>query len=58
MPHECPPAFRIEPAAARTDSAKRKWFDYPALASQPAAMLGVAFRKKRDDASVTQALPD
>jgi hypothetical protein len=33
-------------------------FDYPAPAPEPAAMLGVAFRKKRDDASVTQALPD
>jgi hypothetical protein len=33
-------------------------FDHPAPSSQSAAMLGVALRKKRDDASVTQTLPD
>jgi hypothetical protein len=33
-------------------------FDYPAPVPEPAAMLGVAFRRKRDDASIMQALPD
>jgi hypothetical protein len=33
-------------------------FNYPAPSPQSAAMLGVALRKKRDDASVTQTLPD
>jgi len=33
-------------------------FDHPAPSPQSAAMLGVALRKKRDDASVTQTLPD
>jgi hypothetical protein len=33
-------------------------FDDPSPSAQSAAMLGVAFRKKRDDASVTQTLPD
>jgi len=33
-------------------------FDHPAPSPKPAAMLGVALCKKRDDASVTQPLPD
>ena len=33
-------------------------FDHPAPSAQPTAMFGVALRKKRDDASVTQTLPD
>ena len=33
-------------------------FDYPSPSPQSAAMFGVAFRQKRHDASVTQALPD
>ena len=58
MPHECPACFSYRTRSAGTDSAKRKSFDYPTPAPQPAAVLGVAFRKKRDDAFVTQALPD
>ncbi len=33
-------------------------FDHPAPSPQPAAMFGVAFRKKRDDVAGTQTLPD
>jgi hypothetical protein len=33
-------------------------FDHPAPSAKPAAMFGVALSKKRDDASVTQTLPD
>jgi len=33
-------------------------FDHPSPSPQSAAMLGVALRKKKDDASVTQTLPD
>jgi hypothetical protein len=32
--------------------------DDPATSAQSAAMFGVALRKKRGDASVTQTLPD
>jgi len=32
-------------------------FYHPSASAQPAAMLGVALCKKRDDASVTQTLP-
>ena len=33
-------------------------FDHPPPSPQSAAMLGVALRKKRDDASVTQTFPN
>jgi hypothetical protein len=33
-------------------------FHNPPPSSQPAAVFGVALREKRDDASVTQTLPD
>ena len=33
-------------------------FHDPAPSTQPAAVFGVALRKKGDDASVTQTLPD
>jgi len=33
-------------------------FDHPAPSPQSATMFCIAFRKKRDDASVTQTLPD
>jgi hypothetical protein len=33
-------------------------FDHPAPSPQSAAMFGIALRKKRDDVSVTQTLPD
>ena len=33
-------------------------FHYPAPSPQPAAMFGVALRKTRHDAAVTQTLPD
>ena len=33
-------------------------FDHPSPSPQSAAMLGVALRKKKDDASVTQTFPN
>ena len=33
-------------------------FHHPSPSTQPAAVFGVALCKKRDDASVTQTLPD
>jgi len=58
MPGECPPAFRIEAAAAGTDSAKRKSDRSPSASAPARCHAGAAFLKKRDDASVTQALAD
>lgn len=33
-------------------------FDHPSPSPQSAAMFGIALRKKADDASITQTLPD
>jgi hypothetical protein len=52
MPRECPLAFRSARAIAGIGS------DHPSQSPQPAAMLGVALRKKRDNASGTQTLTD
>jgi hypothetical protein len=58
MPRECPPAFRSARAAAGTDSTKRRSVRPPIAIAQSTTMFGVALRKKRDDASVPQTLPD
>jgi len=59
MPHECPPASRSERVAVGTDIQPSEGpFYYPSASAQSAAMSGVALRKKRDDVSATQTLPD
>jgi hypothetical protein len=52
------PLFVSKPQLPELIQPNESPFDHPAPAPQPAAMLGAAFLKKRDDASVTQALPD
>jgi hypothetical protein len=52
------PLFVSKPQLPELIQPSESPFDHPAPAPQPAAMLGVAFPKKREDASVTQALPD
>jgi hypothetical protein len=52
------PQIRAHPSSRRTDSAKRGLVHYPSASAQSAAMFGVALRKKRDDVSATQTLPD
>ena len=52
------PLFVAHPQSPELIQPREGAFDYPAPASQPAAMFSVALRKKREDASVTQTLPD
>lgn len=58
MLREGPPVFRSARAIAGTDSAGKRPLDDPAPSPQSATMFCVAPREKRDDASVTQTLPD
>ena len=52
------PLFVSNPQPPELIQPSESPFDYPAPAPPPAAVLGVAFRKQRDDASATQASPD
>jgi hypothetical protein len=52
------PLFVAHPQSPELVQPSEGPFDHPAPSPQPAAMLGVALRKKRDDVSVTQTLPD
>jgi hypothetical protein len=52
MPGECPPAFRSATRNRRNWFTERRSVRPPIAIAQSAAMLGVALRRKRDDASV------
>jgi hypothetical protein len=52
------PLFVSNPQPPELIQPRECAFDYPAPTPQPAAMFSVALRKKREDASVTQTLPD
>jgi len=52
------PLFVAHPQSPELIQPSESPFDHPSPSPQSAAMLGVALRKKRDDASVAQTLPD
>lgn len=52
------PLFVAHPQSPKLIQPSESPFDHPAPSPQSAAVLGVALRKKRVDASVTQTLPD
>ena len=52
------PLFVAHPQSPELIQPSESLFDHPSPSPQSAAMLGVALRKKRDDASVAQTLPD
>jgi hypothetical protein len=52
------PLFVAHPQSPELIQPSEGPFDHPAPSPQSAAVFGVALRKKRDDASVTQTLLD
>ena len=52
------PLFVADAQTAKLIQSREGPLHYPAPAPQSAAVFGVALCKKRDDASVTQTLPD
>ena len=52
------PPFVTHPQSPELVQPSEGPFDHPAPSPQSAAVFGVALRKKRDDASVTQTLSD
>jgi hypothetical protein len=58
MPHEYPPLFIAHSQSPELIQPSKGPFDHPSPSPQSTAMFGVALRKKGDDASVAQTLPD
>ncbi len=52
------PLFVTHPQSPELVQPSEGPFDHPAPSPQSAAVFGVALRKKRSDASVSQTLPD
>jgi len=57
-PRECPPAFRIAPAVAETGSTMRRSVPQPSAIGSVRCHAQCCASLERDDASVTQTLPD